>query len=35
MSNIFVEFYIANKIHRQGLHQHGFSPSPTKTPPPP
>jgi hypothetical protein len=26
MSKIFVEFYIANKNHRQGLHPHGLPP---------
>jgi hypothetical protein len=35
MNKVFVESYIANKIHRQGLHQRGLSPPPTKTPPPP
>jgi hypothetical protein len=35
MNKVFVEFYIANKIHRQGLYQRGLSPPPTKTPPPP
>jgi hypothetical protein len=35
MNKIFVESYIANKIHRQGLHRRGFSPLPIKTLPPP
>jgi hypothetical protein len=35
MNKVFVESYIAIQIHRQGLHQHGLSPPPTKTPPPP
>jgi hypothetical protein len=26
MNKIFVEFYIANKIYRQGLHPRGFPP---------
>jgi hypothetical protein len=35
MNKVFVESYIANKIHRQGLHQRSLLPLPTKTPPPP
>jgi hypothetical protein len=35
MNKVFVESYIANKIHRQGLHQRGLPPPLTKTPPPP
>jgi hypothetical protein len=32
---IIVEFYIANKNHRQGLHPSGLPPPPIKTPLPP
>jgi hypothetical protein len=32
MNKVFVESYIANKIHRQGLHQRGLSPPPTTRP---
>jgi hypothetical protein len=35
MNKVFVESYIVNKIHRQGLHQRGLSPPPIKTPLPP
>jgi hypothetical protein len=40
MSKIFVESYIANKNHRQGLYARGLSPPPKKPvanadPPPP
>jgi hypothetical protein len=35
MSKIFVEFYIINNKHHQGLHSRGLLPLPTKTLPPP
>jgi hypothetical protein len=34
MSKIFIETYIANNKHHQGLHSRGLPPPPTKTLPP-